>query len=419
MGKLMAPIFNSTVVLVFVLGGLAGAMAAGWRGRRELARRLAEARAEQEARLREAALGGERLRQDLEALLPRVAESVLGSKTQQLEKAAASELKLLSADTVAQVGKTQAGMTEALQQMQQRLGEYQARITEFEKDRAQAQGRFEQQIASVAIHGAAMVNEARGLRQALATSGGVRGKWGEAVLKNLLESCGLNEQVDFHLQEREQGGQPDAVIHLPGGRELIVDAKANLSEFLAGLEAVDASERQACYARFAAVLRQEAKALSRRDYTGKNAESLPYVVMFVASEGGFRAALDADPQLFYFGQELRPQVVLASPSTLFPLIAVIAHGWQQHRASQGVQNLVKEIGELGDRLRVFVDHFGKIGKGINDSGAAYEAALRSFNSRLAPQLAKLDQMGAAWEDVKPLAAIEPRPLLADAARGHE
>lgn len=285
-----------------------------------------------------------------------------------------------------------------LEALRVQLEQTQARLAALGEERAAGAARVEMQLQQVAAAGAAMRDEARGLRQALSAGSAVRGAWGEAVLENILRACGLNPGVDYDTQVVLPGRlRPDVVVNLPSGRKLAVDAKTSLQPFLAGLEAADEGARRAAHAGLARQLRERARELAGKDYAGALGASLPCVVMFVPSESAFRAACDADPELFAHGQGLQPPVLLASPATLFPLLLVVAQGWQQQRAGERVQELLGEINELGARLRTFTAHLRQVGAALGDTVAAYNAAGASYRARLAPQLQRLEQRHAAWE----------------------
>ncbi|MGH9485976.1 MAG: DNA recombination protein RmuC [Terriglobales bacterium] len=387
-------------VLIFVLGAIAGTA---------LSLVLAKMVRGETAR---------QMEKDLAALLPQVAEAVLAPKAAELERAAGQELKLLGTETVGKVETTQAALREKLQEMQTRLDAYQAKIGEFEKERAGGQARFEVQLQQMLGAGAAMEREARSLRAALTTSSSVRGSWGETVLRNILDRSGLNPQIDYDLQVSLAGGdlRPDAVLHFPNGGNLAVDAKASLTpELLQALDAGSEEDRHAAFAAFAKVLRARARELSHKDYPAHLDRSLPALIMFVPSEGAFRAALDADAELFAFGQELQPRVLFASPSTLFPLLLVLAHGWQQHKASRQIHELLGEIGELGGRLQVFVKHLQGVGKAIDDAGKAFNSAGASYRTRLTPQMNRLQEHGAGWDPPPELPDVAHHPQLAESA----
>jgi len=382
---------------------------------RNAEQRMADLRAAWEARLQDAALSAEQLRLQLEALLPQVADRVLTARSEQWHQSARQELQQSGQATVTRVRESQLHMENLLQGMQQQLLQYQERLNALENDRAQAEVRIEQQLQDVARAGGLLAQEARTLREAIQTSGGVRGRWGEAVLKNLLQLAGLNEHIDYDLQvtvsEPESLQRPDAILHLPSGRELIVDAKASLTSFLGGLAETDDQRRQELFKQFAAVLRRRADELAGKDYSRNLDNSIPCVIMFVPSEAAFRAALDADPNLFLHGQSKRPSVLLASPSTLLPLVSVIAQGWQQHIMNRQAADLAREVNDFARRLGVFLGHVQKIARGLDTASDAYDKAIASFRSRLAPKIERLKEMGAAFDSLPELRPVEHRASI--------
>lgn len=380
--------------------------------------RIGELKEQYEQRLRDAGVSAAALRTQLEALLPQVADSVLGAKAAQFEQLASGDLRLLGEKTVSQVAASQQGLEAAVSGLGRQLADYQTRLQTFETERAQAQGRLDQQLTALLQTGAAMEKESRTLRETLATSGGVRGRWGEAVLKNILEASGLNEYVDYEVQvtvsTAQSNQRPDAVVHLPTGRDLIIDAKASLADFAAGLETADPGERAARFAQFAAGLRHKASELARRAYSDNLPGSLPYVVMFVPSEAAFRAAADADRELFEHGQGLRPPVLLASPSTLMPLVMLVREGWKQHTATQQTSELISEVQEFGRRVVSFLGHLQKLGEKLDGAAKSYNDAVGSYRQRLAPRWERLQKLGAGWEQTPELEALENRPLAIEA-----
>ncbi len=382
---------------------------------RNAEQRMADLRAAWEARLQDAALTAEQLRLHLDALLPQVADRVLSTRSEQWQQTARQELQQSGQATVSRVRESQLNMENLLQNMQKQLLQYQERLNALESERAQAEVRIERQLQDVARAGGLLAQEARTLREAIQTSGGVRGRWGEAVLKNLLQLAGLNEHVDYDLQvtlnEQESLQRPDAILHLPSGRELIIDAKASLTSFLGGLAETDDQRRQEMFRQFAAVLRRRADELAGKDYSRNLENSIPCVIMFVPSEAAFRAALDADPNLFLHGQSQQPSVLLASPSTLLPLVSVIAQGWQQHVMTRQAANLAREVNDFARRLGVFLGHVQKIARGLDSASDAYDKAVASFRSRLSPKIERLKEMGAAFDALPELRPVERHRAL--------
>ena len=382
---------------------------------RNAEQRMADLRAAWEARLQDAAVTAEQLRLHLDALLPQVADRVLSTRSEQWQQTARQELQQSGQATVSRVRESQLNMENLLQNMQKQLLQYQERLNALESERAQAEVRIERQLQDVARAGGLLAQEARTLREAIQTSGGVRGRWGEAVLKNLLQLAGLNEHVDYDLQvtlnEQESLQRPDAILHLPSGRELIIDAKASLTSFLGGLAETDDQRRQEMFRQFAAVLRRRADELAGKDYSRNLENSIPCVIMFVPSEAAFRAALDADPNLFLHGQSQQPSVLLASPSTLLPLVSVIAQGWQQHVMTRQAANLAREVNDFARRLGIFLGHVQKIARGLDSASDAYDKAVASFRSRLSPKIERLKEMGAAFDALPELRPVEHRMAL--------
>ncbi|GEM_PF-1456501 len=439
---------NSLALLWLVVGGVCGAaLMWGWlRRNAQHAQSLAQAQLEHltrakaeaeitaerrrddlaasyEARLEEMRATEQRLAIQLEALLPKVADSVLAQRAQQLTATAKGELQLLEGKTVAEVKTSNQQLQETVNAMAQQLGQYQARLAQIEVERAQAAERVEQQLLTVAGAGQAMLLEARTIKQALQSSHSVRGQWGESVLRNILESCGLTLGHDYELQtalsESEGRLRPDVTIFLPSGRKLIIDAKASLSQFLEGIGTGGPEDptrleawQKGKFKEFAGVLRRRADELASKDYSGNLEHSVPCVVMFVPSEAAFRAALDADPGLFQYGQERRPRVVLASPSTLFPLIQVIAQGWDQQKMENQAVELAKEVTELAKRMEKFFGYVQKIGRALESANTAFNQASGSYQQRLAPQMRRLCEMGADFTTVQEPTEIQSRPVLA-------
>lgn len=330
---------------------------------------------------------------------------------------AEQQLRAASTDVVHKVEMSNAGLQQLVGEMRSQLDAYQARISALETERAAAQARLQQQVESLAGVGASMRQESQSLRQALATSTAVRGSWGEAVLKNLLVQCGLTEHTDFETQTSlgDSRLRPDVIVRLASGQALAIDAKASLSEFLAGLDCAEEAARKQHFDEFARVLRGRARELAGRDYAGKLEHSLPFVVMFVPGEGAFRAALDADPGLCAFGQTLATQVVLTSPATLFPMLALVAQDWQLSEATRNAQQLVQEVTEFGLRLVKLLEHWQNVGKSLDGAGKAYNQALASFNSRLLPQWRKLQDLQAGWGAPPEIKPVENIPQLQETA----
>lgn len=353
---------------------------------------LAEARQNHEARLQDLAAGQRQIwdevQKSLAAQLPALADQVLGQRTEQLKAAAHGEFQL-----------AQAPLQAAVKEMRVQLGAYQERVAALDR-----------QIATVAQAGQAITAEARSLKQALRGGGDVRGSWGEQRLANILEQCGLREQSDYFRQFAvEGGGRIDFVIEIPPSARLAVDCKT--PDFLPWSEEEDEAARRQRAASFAQSLGGMGVELARRGYAEKLERSVPCVVMFVPSEAAFRAALDAQPELFK--DLVARRVVLASPTTIFPIVSLLSSAWSEHRAQRQAKQLLEECRELGDRLSKFLDHLARLGKALDQAGVAFNAAVGSYQARLGPQVRVVQKLDPEFAiDAPELREVQSRPTMA-------
>lgn len=225
-----------------------------------------------------------------------------------------------------------------------------------------------------------------------------RGQWGEVELQRILEAAGMLRHVDFTTQEvLPDGSRPDALVRLPGGRTIPIDAKVPFDSYLqaTGIEGEDPESvlrRRTLEAAHARALRAHVDALAARDYHGKlgNAE---VTVMFIPSEGLLAAALAADPGLLEYA--LRKHVTPASPSSLLALLRSVAAVWAHERVSEEAQELLALGRTLHERLAVVAGHMGTLGRSLRSSVAAYNKAVSSMESRLLVTARELESLGGA------------------------
>ena len=274
--------------------------------------------------------------------------------------------------------------------LRQSLQDVGLRVQELDRAREQAYGALRQQVTVLSERTGSLANALR--------SPSVRGRWGEAQLRNVVELAGMLEHCDFVAQvsTRDTEGdllRPDLVVRIPGGKQVVVDAKVPLAAYLEAFETTDEEERSARLAAHARQVRDHATKLAAKGYWRQFSPTPDFVVMFVPDETLLRAAHEHDRRL---GEDAWAQgVVLASPSTLMTLLRTVAAVWQQETVAQSAQ-AVHELGaELHKRLGTFAGHLAKLGRSLDGAVGSYNEAVGSFESRVLVQARRLEEHGVA------------------------
>ena len=236
----------------------------------------------------------------------------------------------------------------------------------------------------------------------------VRGAWGQVHLRRVVELAGLLNKCDFTEQtSHESDGRllrPDLVVHLPGERHIIVDAKTPLIAYFEAQESENDTARSAKLEVHASQLRKHMKELSQKDYWKRYDLSPEFVVLFLPAESFFSAALQVDPTLIEAGAE--QNVIVATPTTLIAILRAVAHSWKQDLISKNAEQIALLGQELYERLSVLSDHWNKVGRSLTTAVDAYNQAVASLESRVLVPARKLKEHGAAPQN-KELAVLEP------------
>ncbi len=286
-------------------------------------------------------------------------------------------------------------------------------MIDFEKARNQQVGSLEESIKNVLNTGVKMQEAALSLKNVLSSASAVRGRWGEAVLKNLLEQSGLTEGIDFQMQETIAGDnvslRPDVIVNLPGGLQLAIDSKAGLEEFFKAVEEKDADKKQEHIKQFAQNLRGHIKDLSSKEYQKHLDARIPYVIMFIPGEAAVRAVFEQDLELYREAQEKR--VMLASPATIMPLVLLISHAWKQQKTVENASKLASEITDLGSRIKTFLGHFAGIGSSLSNATKKFNEAGSSWDTRVFPKIEQINTLGGNMQMENQIQQIEVEPRL--------
>jgi DNA recombination protein RmuC len=269
-----------------------------------------------------------------------------------------------------------------------------------ERVRHEAYGALQAQVTTLSERAGSLTNALR--------TPHVRGRWGEAQLRNVVEFAGMIEHCDYVSQattSTEDGTlRPDLVVQIPGGKHVVVDAKAPLAAYLDAFETSDEGVRERHLADHARQVREHITKLSAKGYWRQFEPSPDLVVMFLPDESYLRAAHEHDPTLQEYAWS--SNVILASPSTLMILLRTVAMTWQQETMAASARE-VSELGrELYKRLATMGAHFGRLGKSLEGAVKSYNDTVGSLERQVLPQARRFERHGITGVELPEVQPIQ-------------
>jgi DNA recombination protein RmuC len=305
--------------------------------------------------------------------------------------------------------------TQAMQPVQDILKRYEEGLQRVEKERVDQYAGLREAVELVRTGQGQVRDETRNLVNALRASPKARGRWGEQSLKNVLEQAGLSPYADFLTEVSVDGEdgklRPDVVVRLPGGRQLIIDAKCSLNAYLDACDEVDDDKREACFRAHVASIRNHAQQLGSKAYWAQFGDSADYVVMYIPGEHFLTAALERDDGLWDWAFERR--VLLATPTNLVAIAKTVASIWRQERLAEAAQEIANLGKELHSRLATMNEHMTRVGKNLSTANSAYNQMVGSFESQVLTQAKRFETLGAGSAkslETPPMVEVAPRPL---------
>ena len=256
-----------------------------------------------------------------------------------------------------------------------------------ERIRQEAYGALRVQVSTLSDRTGSLANALRAPH--------VRGRWGEVQLRNVVEQAGMVEHCDYVQQatasDDERTLRPDLVIRIPGGKHVVVDAKAPLAAYLDAFETPDDAERTRHFADHARQVRDHVTKLSAKQYWRQFQPSPDFVVMFLPDESFLQVAHEHDRALVE--DAWRANVILASPSTLVVMLRTVAATWQQETVAESAREVHALGRELYERIGKVGDHLSKLGRSLNGTVVAYNEAVGSLETRVLVTARKLEEHG--------------------------
>ena len=340
------------------------------------------------------ALSGEALKQNNEAFL----------------NLARSSFETLQAEAKGDLAQRQQAIDSLVKPLHDSLQRYDDQLRQLEQSRQAAYGGLDQHLKLLAESQQRLQSETGNLVKALRAPA-IRGQWGEITLKRVAELAGMVAHCDFFEQESitVDGGRlrPDMVVQLPGGRQIIVDAKTVLAGYLDAHEASTEEQRLEGMRRHSAQVRSRMDELSLKAYWNQFAQAPEFVVLFLPGEQFLGAALEHDPRLIEDG--FLRSVVLATPTTLMALLRAVAYGWRQERLTEHAEEAGRLGKDLYERMAVLTEHLNDVGQALGKSVLSYNKAVGSLETRILPAARRFKELGISSEKEIPM--LDPVELV--------
>lgn len=309
--------------------------------------------------------------------------------------------RLLEEKSAKFLDQNQQHLVTLLAPFRERLGEFRERMEAIHNEEEKSAAALGSQLKSLHELNRQMAEEAGNLTSALKGQSKTQGTWGELVLERILEKSGLTKGVEYETQASfvdDEGARrmPDVVIHLPEGKNLVIDAKVSLSAYEKAVNAPSESARAAALREHLLSVRRHVEELARKDYPGlRNLQSPDFVLMFVPVEPALHLALQEDPALY--GDAFDRNVVLVSTSTLLVALRAVESVWRYQKQTVNAQEIARQAGNLHDAFVLFTQSLEEVGTRLEQARAAYDLALSRLASgrgNLVRRTLELQKLGA-------------------------
>jgi len=312
-----------------------------------------------------------------------------------------ARFKAISSDIVRQsredfLNEAKPKIDENIRPLREALERYEKLAREIENRREEAYGGMKKTLSYLMDGQEKLTKETGSLNTAL-KSHSARGRWGEVTLRRVVEAAGMSPHCDFDEQsvlktDGKDVQRPDLIVRLPRGRSVVVDAKVPLDAYMNAFESSDDDSRSRYMVEHAKSVREHMRRLGQKSYWSQFENAPDFTIMFLPGESLFSAALEIDRDLIEDG--IRNGVIVSTPTSLIAILRSIELLWQQEKLAKNSVLIAESGKDLFDRLRVFAEHFAKMGVSLDRVVESFNSAVRSWESRLVPGARKLKDLGA-------------------------
>ena len=308
-----------------------------------------------------------------------------------------------------------------LNPLREKIDEFRRRLDDVHTNETKDRQALFHQIKALSDLNQQISRDATNLTNALKGGSKTQGSWGEMVLARALELSGLQKGVEYETEvhsdtDEDKAYRPDVVVHLPEGRDVIVDSKVSLTAYEESVAAeTDDLRQQAINQHLVSVYRHIDELSEKRYEDLPGVKSLDFVLMFMPIEAAFVAAIRHDPQVFDYAYKNR--VIIVCPSTLLVTLRTIQNMWRYENQNKYVEVIVKRATSLYDKFVGFVETLEKVGKAIDAASAQHKAAigqLATGKGSLVSRVQRFRELHVAGKKELPKALLELADETADA-----
>jgi len=359
------------------------------------------------------------MRRELADAFKALSAQALDSTSATFLKLAKAELGQFQEKAQSDLRERQSAVDALVQPIKESLTKVDGKIGEIEKARINAYASLTEQLRNLVETQIPQIQKATANLANAMRQPSIRGRWGELQLKRVVEVAGMLEHCDFVEQptgtSEDARQRPDAIVTLPGGAQIIIDAKVPFAAYLDAHDAADDDARAKHLKRHVELVRQHAAALGRKAYWDTFSPSPDFVIMFLPGEMLYYAALQQDPELLH--AITNEKVVLATPSSLIALLKTIALGWREQSLAVNAQEVAQLGRQLYERVGSLATHWSDVGSALEKATGAYNKSVGALETRVLVTARKFVDLKAATLDDGELAPPQPiealpRPLVA-------